>query len=176
MNQLALIPLSASEAAPKARKASSAPAKRYAAIMEEAAAYVAECKPLVTSPEHVAHLMRPLMLGQKQERMYCLCVNTQNCVVSIDQLTVGLTDRCLLNAPVVFRHVLLSGCVKFILCHNHPSGNATPSRADLDTTKQLILGTTLLELTLLDHIILGEVGNERCPAGHHSMLNYGQLR
>ena len=55
----------------------------------------------------------------------------------------------------MLKRVLLSGAVNFIIVHNHPSGNPNPSIADLDFTRTLQNGASVLSINFLDHIILG---------------------
>jgi DNA repair protein RadC len=176
MNQPTLIPMPAGPALKATRKPVSAPAKRYAELMEEAATYVAECKPVVTSPEHVAHLIRPLMLGEMQERLWCITLDPKNCVTNMHQLTVGLADRSQVSCPVVLRYVLMTGALRFILVHNHPSGCPVASPPDISVTKDLQAGAKIVGLELVDHIIVGEPGTPRCPEGHYSLREYGHLK
>ena len=56
----------------------------------------------------------------------------------------------------IFEETIKTGMSKFILVHNHPSGDATPSRQDLELTKCIQEGAKLLGLQLIDHIIIGD--------------------
>jgi DNA repair protein RadC len=60
------------------------------------------------------------------------------------------------DAKVLFRTLLVMGATRFILSHNHPSGNATPSKDDIVLTNQLCEAARLLELDCLDHLIVGD--------------------
>jgi len=55
----------------------------------------------------------------------------------------------------IFRPAITSNCPGLIVCHNHPSGDPTPSQADVEVTEQLVEAGHLLEIELLDHIIIG---------------------
>jgi DNA repair protein RadC len=63
--------------------------------------------------------------------------------------------RVLLRAAEVFRPAILRNCPGLILCHNHPSGDPTPSPEDIKATKQLVAAGRILDIELVDHIIIG---------------------
>lgn len=56
----------------------------------------------------------------------------------------------------LFKSILMSNSVKFILIHNHPSGDATPSWKDIEITKEILKGAAILKLQFLDHIVIGD--------------------
>ncbi|MEN9244730.1 MAG: JAB domain-containing protein, partial [Gloeomargarita sp. DG02_5_bins_242] len=62
----------------------------------------------------------------------------------------------------IFREAIRLGATRLVVGHNHPSGNVTPSEADLELTRQLLQCSKILDLPLLDHLILGQ--------GHHCSL------
>ncbi len=61
-----------------------------------------------------------------------------------------------IDSKIIFRTLLLMGAVAFIICHNHPAGNASPSIDDISITNRIKDGANLLGLRFLDHIILGD--------------------
>jgi len=60
-----------------------------------------------------------------------------------------------LRAAEVFRPAVIRNCPGLILCHNHPSGDPTPSKEDIETTRQLVEAGRILDIELVDHIIIG---------------------
>lgn len=68
----------------------------------------------------------------------------------------GTISSVTINPRQIFEETLKTGMKRFILVHNHPSGDVTPSRQDLEFTKQIEQGANLLGLQLIDHIILGD--------------------
>lgn len=68
----------------------------------------------------------------------------------------GNISSAKVDTKQIFEETIKTGMSKFILVHNHPSGDATPSMQDLELTKQIEQGAKLLGLQLLDHIIIGD--------------------
>lgn len=74
------------------------------------------------------------------------------------KLGVGGTDKALLDVKIIYTLALLTNCSGIIICHNHPSGTLTPSVSDIDITKKIKQAGNLLEISLLDHLIMGHEG------------------
>jgi len=72
------------------------------------------------------------------------------------QVALGTVNECAARPLEVFRTVIVSAAFAFILVHNHPSGDATPSNADRNITSQLRQGAEILQLRFLDHVIVGD--------------------
>jgi DNA repair protein RadC len=73
----------------------------------------------------------------------------------VERLASGTLDTLLVHPREVFRAAVSSGAAALILAHNHPSGDPTPSEADIRVTRDLIRAGQLLKIEVLDHIILG---------------------
>lgn len=100
-----------------------------------------------------------LAMGDEQlfERFFVAGIGSNSKCVGIAQVAQGTYDTCTVDPRVVFTSLLLMGPVTgFLLCHNHPSGDPTPSVFDLALTRQLRQAGQHLCLRCLDHIILGE--------------------
>ena len=94
--------------------------------------------------------------GNDQERFVVACLNTKKRVLSIVPVTVGTLDASLVHPREVFRPAIVQSASAIILSHNHPSGDATPSREDRDVTRRLTTCGELLGIEVLDHIIHGD--------------------
>jgi DNA repair protein RadC len=128
----------------------------YVEIMEAFAAYVAEDRPRVERPEDAARLLRPVLRDKRQEEMHVLLLDTRNRVTATQLVTVGLVDRSQAHAREIFRRAIAENCTKVILVHNHPSGDPTPSAADLDCTKGLVAAGKVVGIEVTDHLVLGQ--------------------
>lgn len=84
-----------------------------------------------------------------------LMVNTRRRVRGHQLLTLGTQDTLLVHAREVFRAAIITAAAAVILMHNHPSGDPTPSEADIKVTRDLIRAGQLLKIEVLDHVILG---------------------
>ncbi len=128
----------------------------YKSIMEEAEKYVGEEKPKIQNPSDLAKIMRPLCNELMQETFFVILLNTKHNVIKIQQVTVGLLDRTQTHAREIFRDAIIANAHSVILCHNHPSGDPTPSASDLSTTRRLIEAGEIIGIKVLDHLIMGK--------------------
>ena len=92
----------------------------------------------------------------KTQIVKILILNTKNIVQKIVDISIGNTSSAPIERKRIFEEILKTGMSTFILVHNHPSGDVTPSMNDIKTTKEIKMGAELLGLKLLDHIIIGD--------------------
>ncbi|MBL0741072.1 JAB domain-containing protein [Chryseolinea lacunae] len=88
------------------------------------------------------------------EQFKILFVNRANRVLGIYELSTGGMSATVVDPKLIFVAALKVGASGIILSHNHPSGNLTPSQADISFTKRISEGGKLLEIQLMDHIIV----------------------
>ena len=84
-----------------------------------------------------------------------MTLDTKNGVIDTHRITVGTLDASLVHPREVFRAAIKDAASSIILVHNHPSGDPTPSGADIDVTNRLTESGKLLGIDVLDHIVLG---------------------
>lgn len=87
-----------------------------------------------------------------------LFLNAKNKVIKIEPHTIGTVDSSAVYPREIFKSALMSDASSIICVHNHPSGDPDPSHSDREITKQIVRGSVLLEIKILDHIILGDKG------------------
>lgn len=92
------------------------------------------------------------------EYVYIACTDTKNKLIGCFQASHGSVDASMFPVREIFQKSLLIGAVKIAVSHNHPSGDTTPSQADIQATKQLKEAAKLLNIVLLDHIIVSRDG------------------
>jgi DNA repair protein RadC len=109
----------------------------------------------ITDPSVAVAALSHDLMWQQEERLAVLMLDSRNRILSQKILTVGTATETIANPRDIFREVIRSGAVKFMVAHNHPSGSLKPSGEDISLTEQLIQGAALLNLPLLDHLILG---------------------
>jgi len=95
-----------------------------------------------------------------RERMIALGLTNKLAILGIVKVAEGGASLTLVDPKVLFRTLLTMGACKFILAHNHPSGDPTPSQEDLALTKRIGEGGDLLGLQCLDHVIFGDGTNK----------------
>lgn len=119
-------------------------------------------KPLLDTPEASAayyeSAIRPGLVNPDVEQMHAVFVNTRRRAVGHVALSLGTGDTLLVAPSVVFRAAIVAGAAGIILFHNHPSGDPTPSEADIKVTRDLIRGGQILKVEVLDHLVMGEPG------------------
>jgi len=84
-----------------------------------------------------------------------LMLNTRRRVKGHQLVTIGTMDTLLVHPREVFRGAVIAAASAVVLMHNHPSGESTPSEADIKVTRDLIRAGQLLKIEVLDHVILG---------------------
>lgn len=115
-----------------------------------------EERPYVSAPSHVYALFGPEMSLLDQEHLRVLLVDTRNRLVSITEVYKGTVNQAHVRPSEVLREAIRQNIPNVILVHNHPSGDPTPSPDDLTVTKSLVALGNQLDITVLDHIIIGD--------------------
>jgi len=87
--------------------------------------------------------------------MHILLLDTRNQVMEYIKRYKGTVNSSVLRIAEVIRPAITRNSPRVIVCHNHPSGDPTPSQEDIDVTEQLVRGAKLLDIEILDHIIIG---------------------
>ncbi len=117
--------------------------------------------PLLDTPERVAAFLRDEEQPEKTERFQVLLLNVRRRLIRRERLAQGTQDTLLVNPREVFRSAIVADASAVVLAHNHPSGDPTPSEADIKVTRDLIRAGQLLKIEVLDHVILGQKTRER---------------
>lgn len=96
------------------------------------------------------------MRDETKEVFAALHLDTKNQIICADIVSVGSLSASIVHPREVFKTALLSSASAIIFVHNHPSGDPTPSREDIDITKRLKECGDLLGIRVLDHIVVGD--------------------
>lgn len=102
------------------------------------------------------------------EQFKVMLTNRAQKVLGIVEISTGGVSGTVADPKVIFAAAIKASASGFILAHNHPSGNLTPSQADIDLTKKMKEGGKLLEIQLLDHLIL-------TTEGYYSFTDEGHI-
>jgi DNA repair protein RadC len=117
--------------------------------------------PLMDTPERVADYLREQNRPYVVETFQIIFLNTRRRLIGVQALTQGTLDTVLVSPLVVFSAAITKRAPAIILVHNHPSGDPSPSEADIKVTRDLIRAGQLLKIEVLDHVILGKRTDER---------------
>ena len=133
-------------------------ARRVAAALELHRRLIRRAVPhrmRITGPEDVVTVMGPFS-DQPIEHFYCLALDVRGDLIGEPcEISKGDVDSCDAGARAFFRAALRRSAVSAIAVHNHPSGDPTPSDADVAVTKKLIAAGKALDITLQDHVVVG---------------------
>ena len=130
------------------------PVFEWLTVEESAAEYLSGESPLTSA--HAVGEMFAFLRKETKEHFLSLHLDGKNKLVCIDHISAGSLSASIVHPREVFKSVLLSSASSLILVHNHPSGDPTPSREDLDITRRLKESADLLGIRLLDHVIIGD--------------------
>ena len=109
----------------------------------------------ITCSKDVAEVISGELKYERREIIKALLIDEKNKIVKIVDIKEGNINEIKVTPTRVMQEVVKEQVRKFILVHNHPSGDVTPSKADIEFTKRIQLCAELLETKLLDHIIIG---------------------
>ena len=112
-------------------------------------------RPFVRTTHDAVRLLEPLLESETVEVALMLCLNIRLEALCFHRVSRGALDHTSIHPREVFKAALLANAAAVILSHNHPSGNATPSPADLSLVKNLDAAGRLLQVPVVDHIIIG---------------------
>jgi DNA repair protein RadC len=131
-----------------------------------------EESPVLDNPATVVGFLRETNRLRNVESFQTLLLNTRKRLVRVEEVSHGLLDTLLVHPREVFRAAITANAAAIILVHNHPSGDPTPSEADIKTTRDLIRAGQLLKIEVVDHIIIGHASAER-PKDYSSLRELG---
>ncbi len=129
------------------------------AILEIARRHISEqlkCGEELTTAEHTRNYLRQVLRDQRHEQFGCLFLDTKHRVLEWEVIFKGTLNATAVYPRVVVERALSHNAAAVIAAHNHPSGVAEPSAADISITRRLKESLALLDIRLLDHFIIGD--------------------
>jgi DNA repair protein RadC len=95
------------------------------------------------------------MMFLEQEHLRLILLDTRNRVLSTPTIYIGSLNTSVIRIGELFRAAIKENAAAFIIVHNHPSGDPSPSPEDINVTRQVAQSGKLLDIDLLDHIVIG---------------------
>ncbi|WP_232423559.1 RadC family protein [Bacillus massilioanorexius] len=111
---------------------------------------------VIRSPEDCANYCMNDMRFLTQEHFVCIYLNTKNQVLHKQTIFIGSLNASIVHPREVFKEAFRRSAASIICIHNHPSGDPTPSKEDIEVTKRLIECGKIIGIDVLDHLIIGE--------------------
>ena len=116
----------------------------------------------IKNSQNVADLLMNEMKYEKREVAKVILLNGRNIIQKIIDLSYGGTNFTMLEPKEVLYEAVKAGTSKIIVAHNHPSGDATPSAADVNITRRLVAAAEMIGLEVLDHVVIAENRVSKC--------------
>lgn len=108
------------------------------------------------SPERIFQYLKSELEMKTQEHFLALYLNTKGELIKKETLFIGSLNSSLIHPREIFKHAVINSAATMIICHNHPSGDPTPSKQDIDITRLIHKNSLMMDIELLDHIIIGK--------------------
>jgi DNA repair protein RadC len=128
--------------------------------------------PALDNPERIAELLRESNRAFDVESFQVVLLNTRRRLIRVERISQGTLDTILVHPREVFKSAIAANAAAIVLAHNHPSGDPTPSEADIKVTRDLIRAGQLLKIEVLDHVIIGRATHDR-PKDYVSLRELG---
>lgn len=110
----------------------------------------------ITSPKDIVGMLSNEMINLKQEVLKLIMLDTKNNIIGIKDVFKGSLNTSIVHPREIFNEAIKKNSASIIVCHNHPSGDPTPSKEDINITLRLKESGQILGINLLDHIIIGK--------------------
>ena len=114
-------------------------------------------EPLDT-PEKIHAFLGPQLQNLPRESLRIVILDTRHRLIHEEEVSLGTLNESLAHPREIFRPAIIHGAYGFVLVHNHPSGDPTPSRADVDMTRQIMEAARALRIAVHDHLVVGRDG------------------
>lgn len=121
---------------------------------------------IIENPEQAESIWRDTVekaswYDPDKECLVVFLLNTRRRLLGFNLVTLGTLDTCFAHPREVFRVAIMRAAQAVLIGHNHPSGDPTPSEADIKVTRELIRAGQILKIDVLDHMIVGTASPER---------------
>lgn len=113
-------------------------------------------RPKITGSKDVYELLFPMLSDLSHEEFWILLLNRSNKIIDRKKISQGGTAGTVIDVKMILGHAIDKLASSIIICHNHPSGNTEPSKADIEITGRIRDAAKVMDIKLLDHIIIAE--------------------
>lgn len=112
--------------------------------------------PYISDPKNAVKVLKKYFRDKDREEFIVIGLDTRHKISVVNCVSIGSLNLTIVNPREVFKPLILSNCIAFIISHNHPSGDPTPSPEDKEITKRLKECGEMMGIKLLDHIIFAD--------------------
>lgn len=144
-------------------------------VARRAAFHPAREAPVLGRADVVALHLEALVAGLEVEKFWVFCLDRRNRLRKRVEISSGIATAALAHPREVFRAAIREAASAVICAHNHPSGDPSPSSADIQLTRQLREASAAVDIPLLDHVVIGRRGADPLGRGFYSFREAGLL-
>ncbi len=112
----------------------------------------------INEPSDAYELVKDELAGSDREMLLSVMLTVKNDLIGVETVSIGSVTASTTTPRDVFKSAILANAVSIIVCHNHPSGDLTPSDEDIELTKQFVEAGELLGIKVLEHLIVSNKG------------------
>ena len=129
-------------------------------LKEEKGVYNADGRKVYNDPQLIAQFaLDELELGEAaEEYVYVLCLDIRLHLRGVFEASHGSSSSTFFPVKEIFQKALLIGCENIVIIHNHPSGDTSPSKDDIRSTKRIVEAGKIIGVSVIDHVIVGSGG------------------
>lgn len=138
-------------------------------LSRRAGTLVSPERPTISTPGDVMRICAPRMAGLDREHFWGLALNTKNRLLKAFEVSVGSLSASIVHPRELFKDAVRLSAASLVVVHNHPSGDPTPSGADIQLTRRLVKAGDVLGIEVLDHVVIGDA------VAHTSMRDAGLM-
>jgi len=131
------------------------------------------------NPQNIVDYLTPMLpesiaFRPDTENFIVVHLSVRKKPIGFEVISNGTLDTLLVHPREVFKSAIIANSASIVICHNHPSGDPSPSDADIKVTRDLIRAGQLLKIEVLDHVILGRATPEQ-PKSWSSLRELGHF-
>lgn len=129
----------------------------------------------IKTPDDIAQLLHKEANALQIEKFWVICLNTRHGIIKVAEASSGTATSSLAHPREVFREAIRCSATRVAIAHNHPSGDPTPSSADMQVTRQLKEASKIISIELIDHVIIGRSTTDPNGKGWYSFRQSGLI-
>lgn len=126
-------------------------------------------RPTISTPEDVVAVCGAQLRGLDREHFWTLALNTKNRLLRVIEVSIGSLNASIVHPRELFKDAVKLSAASVVVVHNHPSGDPTPSGADIQLTRRIVKAGDVLGIEVLDHVVIGDGGE------HASLRDLGLM-
>lgn len=111
---------------------------------------------VIHGPEDVYAFASPRYRHEHKEHFAVMSLSTKNHILALNDISVGTLNGSMVHPREVFEEAIVRHAAAIILIHNHPSGDPSPSREDIQVTQRMVKAGKVMDIPVLDHVIIGD--------------------